>query len=217
VEKAIRSRQSASILIADDHSMFAEALRRVLEDEYTVLGIVEDGRKLVEEALRLKPEFIVADIGMPLLNGFDAVKQIWERLPKTRVVFLTMQEDPRLAASAVKLGAVGFVLKHSAASELLAAISEVLRGKAYVTARLRPRDWADRDELAQQLSKELTPRQREVLQLLAEGHTMAEVGLILEMSPKTVMFHKYRIMRTFNLKNNADLLRLAIKSNLIPQ
>ena len=215
MEKTVRLHDSTSILIADDHSMFAEALRRVLDDEYTVLDIVGDGRKLVEEAMRLKPGVLVVDIGMPLLNGFDAVKQIWERFPGTRVVFLTMQEDPRLAASALKLGAVGFVLKHSAASELLLAISEVLRGRAYITPRLRPRDWADRDELAQQLNKELTSRQREVLQLLAEGHTMAEAALILEMSRKTVMFHKYRIMRTFNLKNNADLLRLAIKSNLI--
>jgi DNA-binding NarL/FixJ family response regulator len=197
--------------------MFAEALRRVLEDEYAVLGIVGDGRSLVEEVVRLRPSIIVVDIGMPLLNGFDAVKQIWETIPTTRVVFLTMQEDPRLAASALKLGAVGFVLKHSAASELLVAISEVLLGKSYITPRLRPRDWVDRDELAGQLNKELTSRQREVLQLLAEGHTMAEVALILGMSRKTVMFHKYRIMRTFNLKNNADLLRLAIKSNLIVQ
>jgi DNA-binding NarL/FixJ family response regulator len=217
VEIGSGSRRSTTALIADDHSMFAEALRRVLEDEYTVLGIVGDGRSLVEEVLRLKPSIIVVDIGMPLLNGFDAVKQIWASVPTTRVVFLTMQEDPRLAASALKLGSVGFVLKHSAASELLTAISEVLRGKSYVTPRLRPRDWVDRDELASQLNKELTSRQREVLQLLAEGHTMAEVALILEMSRKTVMFHKYRIMRTFNLKNNADLLRLAIKSNLIAQ
>jgi len=194
--------------------MFAEALCRVLEDEYTVLGIVADGRKLVEEAVRLKPRVIVVDVGMPLLNGFDAAKQVCERLPGTRVVFLTMQEDPRLAAAALKLGSVGFVLKHSAASELLIAISEVLRGKSYVTPRLRPRDWADRDELAKQLDKELTPRQREVLQLLAEGHTMADVGRILEISSRTVMFHKYRIMRTFNLKNSADLLRLAITNNL---
>ena len=143
MEKDLRSRHTATILIADDHSMFAEALRRILEDEYTVLSIVGDGRKLVEEALRLKPLVIVVDIGMPLLNGFDAVKQIWEGAPSTRVVFLTMQEDPRLAASALKLGAVGFVLKHSAASELLAAISEVLRvslmsppGSAHATGRI---------------------------------------------------------------------------------
>lgn len=213
----MNSSPSTTILIADDHSMLAEALRRVLEDKYTVLGIVADGRTLVEQVATLKPRVVVVDIGMPLLNGFDAVKQIWQSQPDTRVVFLTMQEDPRLAASALKLGKVGFVLKHSAASELLTAISDVLQGKSYVTPRLRPRDWADRDELAQQLTKELTPRQREVLQLLAEGHTMPEVALILKMSRKTVMFHKYRIMSTFNLKNNADLLRLAMKSNLISQ
>jgi len=128
-----------------------------------------------------------------------------------------MQEDPRLAAAALKLGPIGFVLKHSAASELLTAISQVLAGRSYVTPRLRPRDWAVRDELASDLNKELTGRQREVLQLLAEGRTMKEVAHVLNMSRKTVMFHKYRIMKTFNLKTNADILRLAIKNNLIPQ
>lgn len=213
----VQSARAATVLIADDHTVFAEALRKLLQDDYTVVGLVADGRKLVEEAVRLRPQLLLVDIAMPLLNGFDAGKRILEQLPGVKIVFLTMQEDPRLAAAALKLGPVGFVLKHSAASELLAAISQVLAGSSYITPKLRPRDWAMRDELADDLNKELTARQREVLQLLAEGRTMKEVAHVLNMSRKTVMFHKYRIMKTFNLRTNADILRLAIKNNLIPQ
>jgi DNA-binding NarL/FixJ family response regulator len=212
-----RARQSVTVLIADDHAVFAEALRSLLQDEYVVLATVTDGRSLVEQAARLRPQVLIIDIAMPLLNGVDAAKRVLEQSPSVKVVFLTMQEDPRLAAAALKLGPTGFVLKHSAASELLTAISQVLAGKSYVTPKLRPRDWAVRDELANDLNKELTDRQRDVLQLLAEGRTMKEVAHVLNMSRKTVMFHKYRIMKTFNLKTNADILRLAIKNNLIPQ
>jgi DNA-binding NarL/FixJ family response regulator len=212
-----RARQSVTVLIADDHAVFAEALRSLLQDEYVVLGTVTDGRSLVEQAAKLRPQVLIIDIAMPLLNGFDAAKRVLEQSPSVKVVFLTMQEDPRLAAAALKLGPIGFVLKHSAASELLTAISQVLAGRSYVTPKLRPQDWAVRDELASDLNKELTDRQREVLQLLAEGRTMKEVAHVLSMSRKTVMFHKYRIMKTFNLKTNADILRLAIKNNLIPQ
>ena len=212
-----RARQSVTVLIADDHAVFAEALRSLLQDEYVVLATVTDGRSLVEQTAKLRPQVLIIDIAMPLLNGFDAAKRVLEQSPSVKVVFLTMQEDARLAAAALKLGPIGFVLKHSAASELLTAISQVLAGRSYVTPRLRPRDWAVRDELASDLNKELTGRQREVLQLLAEGRTMKEVAHVLNMSRKTVMFHKYRIMKTFNLKTNADILRLAIKNNLIPQ
>jgi len=212
-----RARQSVTVLIADDHAVFAEALRSLLQDEYVVLATVTDGRSLVEQTAKLRPQVLIIDIAMPLLNGFDAAKRVLEQSPSVKVVFLTMQEDARLAAAALKLGPIGFVLKHSAASELLTAISQVLAGKSYVTPKLRPQDWAVRDELASDLNKELTDRQREVLQLLAEGRTMKEVAHVLNMSRKTVMFHKYRIMKTFNLKTNADILRLAIKNNLIPQ
>ena len=212
-----RARQSVTVLIADDHAVFAEALRSLLQDEYVVLATVTDGRSLVEQAAKLRPQVLIIDIAMPLLNGFDAAKRVLGQSPSVKVVFLTMQEDPRLAAAALKLGPIGFVLKHSAASELLIAISQVLAGRSYVTPKLRPQDWAVRDELASDLNKELTDRQREVLQLLAEGRTMKEVAHVLNMSRKTVMFHKYRIMKTFNLKTNADILRLAIKNNLIPQ
>ena len=211
------ARKPATVLIADDHAIFAEALRSLLRDHYVVLATVTDGRALVEETARLRPQVLLIDIAMPLLNGFDAAKRVLEHSPSVKIVFLTMQEDPRLAAAVLKLGPVGFVLKHSAASELLTAMSQVLAGKSYVTPKVRPQDWAVRDELANDLNKELTDRQREVLQLLAEGRTMKEVAHVLDMSRKTVMFHKYRIMKTFNLKTSADVLRLAIKNNLIPQ
>lgn len=213
----VQGGHAATLIIADDHAVFAEALRKLLQDDYTILSLVTDGHKLIEEVERLRPQLLVIDIAMPLLNGFDAAKRILEQSPATKIVFLTMQEDPRLAAATLKLGPVGFVLKQSAASELLTAISHVLAGRSYVTPKLRPQDWAVRDELAGDLDKELTARQREVLQLLAEGRTMKEVAHVLNMSRKTVMFHKYRIMKTFNLKTSADILRLAIRNNLIPQ
>ena len=205
----------ARILIADDHSVVAEGLRSLLEKKYKVIGIVRDGRELLTEAPNLNPEVIVLDIGMPLLNGLDAAERLKSILPNVKLVFLTMKDDPNLAAAALKLGNVGYVLKHAAASELLKAVSEVLQGKSYVTTKLRAENWAVRETRARQFSKDLTPRQQEVLQLLAEGRPMKEVAHILKVSEKTVMFHKYHIMHSFNLKNNAELVLFALKRNLI--
>jgi len=207
----IRSR----VLIADDHSVVAEGLRSLLEKKYEVVGIVPDGRELLVQAPELKPDVIVLDIGMPLLNGLDAAERLLSSLPQIKFVFLTMNDDPNLAAAALKLGAVGYVLKHTAASELLKAVSEVLQGRSYVTAKLRAENWAVREARARDFSKELTRRQQEVVQLLAEGRPMKEVAAILKVSAKTVMFHKYRIMQSFNLKNNADLVLFALKRHLI--
>ena len=207
----IRSR----VLIADDHSVVAEGLRSLLEKKYEVVGIVPDGRELLVQAPELKPDVIVLDIGMPLLNGLYAADRLLSSLPQTKFVFLTMNDDANLAAAALKLGAVGYVLKHTAASELLKAVSEVLQGRSYVTAKLRAENWAVREARARDLSKELTRRQQEVVQLLAEGRPMKEVAAILKVSAKTVMFHKYRIMQSFNLKNNADLVLFALKRHLI--
>jgi DNA-binding NarL/FixJ family response regulator len=145
----------------------------------------------------------------------DAAVQLKQLLPNVKIVFLTMKDDHNLAAAVLSLGPVGYVLKHSAASELLTAITEVLRGKSYVTPRLKPENWAVREDRARQYLKDLTPRQREVLQLLAEGRPMKEVGGILNVSEKTVMFHKYHIMRSFNLKSNADIVLLALRQGLI--
>ena len=204
------------ILLADDHTMVIEGIRSLLEEKgHDVVGVVSDGRALVAAAPRLKPDVVILDISMPLLNGFDAAARLKQLLPDLKIVFLTMKDDPNLAAAVLDLGPVGYVLKHSAASELLIAITEVLRGKPYVTPRLKPENWAVREARARQFSKDLTPRQREVLQLLAEGHAMKEVGGILNVSEKTVMFHKYHIMRSLNVRSNAELVLLALNQGLI--
>jgi DNA-binding NarL/FixJ family response regulator len=205
----------ARVLIADDHSIVADGLRSVLEKSCDVIGIVQDGRQLLIEAPKLKPDVIVLDIGMPFLNGLDAAERLKPLLPGVKFVFLTMKDDPNLAAAALNLGAVGYVLKESVVSELLKAVSEVLHGKSYVTPRLQAENWAVREARAQQLSKDLTPRQKDVLQLLAEGRRTKEIADILNVSERTVMFHKYHIMQSFNLKSNADLVLLAIKHHLI--
>jgi len=215
MQDAEQPRNRVRVLLADDHNILAEGLRSLLAREYDVVGIVQDGRELLAEAPKLNPQVIVLDIGMPLLNGLDAAEQLRSILPDVKLVFLTMKDDPNLAAAALNLGAVGYVLKHAAASELLKAVSEVLQGRAYVTAKLRAENWEVREDRARQFSKELTPRQQEVLQLLAEGRPMKEVAAILKLSQKTVMFHKYHIMQSFNLKNNADLVLFALKHHLI--
>jgi DNA-binding NarL/FixJ family response regulator len=187
----------------------------MLEKHYEVIGMVPDGRKLIEQAPILRPDVVVIDISMPLLNGLDAGERLKQLLPDVKLVFLTMKEDPNIAAAALNLGAVGYVLKNDASSELLHAVSEVLRGKAYVTPKVRSENWAEREARARQFAKDLTPRQEEVLQLLAEGRSMKEVADILKVSEKTVEFHKYHIMQAFNLKNNAEMVRFALKRNLI--
>jgi len=203
------------VLLADDHAVVVEGIRGLIEKHYDVVGVVMDGRALITEASLVQPDVIVLDVAMPLLNGLDAGKRMQEILPKVKLVFLTMHADPNLAAAALRLGPVGFVLKHSAASELLTAIADVLRGKAYVTARLKPENRQVQESRAKQFSKELTQRQREVLQLLAEGRPMKEIADILSVSEKTVMFHKYEIMKSLNIKNNAELVLLALRNGLI--
>ena len=215
MQDPIPSTKRPRVLIADDHSIVAEGLRSLLEKSCEVVGLVQDGRQLLIEAPKLKPDVIVLDISMPLLNGLDAAQRLKESVPGTKFVFLTMQDDANLAAAALDLGAVGYVLKHAATSELLTAVSEVLQGRSYVTLKLRCEDWATRKARARQFSKELTPRQQEVLQLLAEGRPMKEIADILKVSEKTIMFHKYHIMESFNLKNNSELVLFALKRHLI--
>jgi DNA-binding NarL/FixJ family response regulator len=203
------------ILIADDHIIFADGLRLLLEKRYSVVGSVTNGRALVTEACRLKPDVVVVDVGMPLLNGLDAAKRVREQLPKVKLVFLTMQDNPNLAAAALELGLAGFVLKHSAGSELVKAIEQVLHGKCYVTSKLRPEDWVVQKTRARQYSCHLTPRQRDIVQMFAEGRPIKEIAGHLKLSEKTVEFHKHHIMETFNLKSNADLVLFALKQGLI--
>ncbi len=203
------------VLIADDHGVFADGLRLLLEKRYTVVGSVNDGRALVIEACRLKPDVVVVDIGMPLLNGLDAAKRVREQFPKVKLIFLTMQDNPNLAAAALELGSVAFVLKQSAGSELLTAIDQVLQGKCYVTPKLRPENWAVQKVRARHYSSHLTTRQREIVQMCAEGLAQKEIAGRLNLSEKTVQFHKHHIMETFNLKSNADLVLFAVKEGLI--
>ena len=157
------------LLIADDHTIFAQTLRAYLEKTFRVVGVVADGRALVDEAVRLQPDLVIVDIGMPLLNGFDAARRIKEQAPKIKLVFLTMQVDPNLAAAALELGPIGFVLKHGDESELLKAIDYVLRGESYLTPKVRAEDWFSTKAKARQFSKEMTQRQRDIVQLLAES------------------------------------------------
>ncbi len=205
----------ARLLIADDHAIFAESLRTSLEKSFDVVGTVIDGRAMVREATRLAPDAVIADIGMPLLNGLDAARRIKERTPPVRFVFLTMQDDPNLAAAALELGQVAFVLKHSGVLELQKAIECVLRNQSYMTPKLRSVDWMETRARARQFSKDLTPRQRDILQLFAEGRSIKEIAGQLNLSEKTVEFHKHHIMIAFNLKSNAALVLFALKHGLI--
>src|SRR5271168_747835 len=214
-DKASKSNRPR-ILIADDHSVLAQGLRALLCDHYDIVGMVADGRALVEEAKKLQPNVIIADIGMPLLNGLDAADEIRQFMPKVRFVFLTMMDEPNLASAVLRLSPVGYVLKHSVVSELLTAIDEVLKGKSFLTRRVKPENWTVQKERSRLAEKELTARQRNVLQLLAEGHSMKEVADILQVSQKTVEFHKYYIMKSRSLRNNAEIVRFGLKNGLIP-
>jgi len=206
---------STRILIADDHAIFAEALRVFLEKTFTVIGLVIDGRAMLAEGIGLKPDVIVTDFGMPLLNGLDAARRIREQAPNVKFVFLTMHDDANLAAAALELGRVAFVLKRSGGLELLKGIEEILHGRSYLTPKLRAEDWVAAKTRARQFSKELTKRQCDVVQLFAEGRPMKEIAGVLNLSEKTVEFHKHHIMEAFNLKSNADLVLFALKRRLI--
>jgi DNA-binding NarL/FixJ family response regulator len=215
METVSRDKSRPRLLIADDHAIFAEALKIYLERAYQVVGMVPDGRALIEEALRLRPEVIVIDVAMPILNGLDAARRIKELTPNVKFIFLTMQVDPNLAAAALELGPIAFVLKSSTGTELLRAIDLVLHGKSYLTPQLKADNWVATRVRARQFTKELTPRQREIVQLFAEGRPMKEIAWMLNLSEKTVEFHKHHIMEAFNLKSNAGLILFALKHGLV--
>jgi DNA-binding NarL/FixJ family response regulator len=215
MESVSTDRARPRFLIADDHSIFAEALRVFLERTYPVVGVVADGRALIEAALRFRPEVIVADVGMPVLNGLDAARRIKVDTPNVKFIFLTMQADPNLAAAALELGLIGFVLKHATGNELLKAIDHVLHGKAYVSPQVRTNDWVATKARARQFTKELSHRQREIIQLYAEGKSIKQIASELNLSEKTVEFHKHHIMEVFHLKSNAGLILYALKHGLV--
>jgi DNA-binding NarL/FixJ family response regulator len=179
------------VLLADDHHLLLDAFRKLLEPECDVVGAVSDGRALLEAAPRLKPDVIVLDISMPLLNGLDAARQIKKRMPHVKLIFLTINEDPDLVAEAFRVGGSGYLLKSSAASELFKAIQEVLRGKAYITPLVTREVITSLIEKPERKigARDLSARQREVLQLLAEGHSMKEPADILKITPRTIAFH----------------------------
>jgi DNA-binding NarL/FixJ family response regulator len=208
-------RAQPQFLIADDHAIFAEALKGYIERKYPVIGMVADGRALIEAAIRLQPDVIVADVAMPILNGLDAARRVREVAPKIKFVFLTMHVDPNLAAAALELGPAAFVLKHATGTELFTAIDRVLQGKSYLTPQLKADDWVATRARARQFTRELTPRQREIIQLFAEGRPMKEIAGLLDLSEKTVEFHKHHIMVSFNIKSNAQLILFALKRGLI--
>lgn len=215
MEKTSTNRARPRCLIADDHVIFSDALTVYLGTSLEIVGVVSNGRALVDEAIRLRPEIVIADVGMPLLNGLDAARRIKELAPKVKFIFLTMRDDPNLAAAALELGPIAFVLKHSAGTELLQAIQQVLCGQSYLTPKLKASDWVEAKARARQFSTEMTPRQKDIVQLYAEGRSMKEIAGFLQLSQKTVEFHKHHIMVSFNFKSNADLVQFALNRGLI--
>jgi len=206
------------IIIADDHVFMADACKKLLEPDYDVVATVGDGRALVRIAAPLKPQVVIIDIGMPLLNGLDAGQQIKQILGSVKLVFLTMNTDPALAAEAFRRGASGYVLKTCAASELTIAVREVLNGRSYLTPAIA-RETVDvlsrRDKEFIDEEQRLTERQREVLQLLAEGKSMKEVAYTLNITANTVAFHKYQIMETLDAQSDAELVQYAVRNHII--
>jgi DNA-binding NarL/FixJ family response regulator len=205
------------LIIADDHTFVAELCQRFLEPEFDVVHVVTNGRDLVSTALDMKPDVILVDIAMPVMNGFEAATQIKAVLRKVKVIYLTMNSDPQIAMHAFDKGASGYILKTCAASELLLAIRSVVQGRIWISPVLgdaikhlrlehvKPVPEADR----------LSPRQREVLQLLAEGKDARQVAKRLRMTRRTVWFHKYQMMQTLGAKSNADLVKYALRNRIV--
>jgi len=206
------------LLMADDHTLVLEGIRKLLENEFELVGTVEDGRALLRAAEQLRPDVILLDISMPLLNGIEACRQLVKLMPKVRVIFLTMHTDVVYVEEALRAGGAGYLLKRSAASELTSAINSVMRGSRYVTPLI---DWKEatsrvrRKGANKTASERLSPRQREVLQLVAEGGANKEIAALLHVSEKTVDFHKSCIKRELMLNSTAELTQFAIKHHII--
>ena len=207
------------ILLADDHRLVADGLRSLLLSEFELVGVVEDGRSLVEAAKKLLPDVIVADIGMPKLNGLEALSQLKKDNPQVKVVMLTMHREPAFARRALEAGASGFVLKHSAAEELLTAIRAALEGKTYLTPAIAAgvfNEMKRGGNLTGDPQSTLTVRQREILQLLAEGLSAKEIAAQLAISTRTVESHKYQMMESLAIHNSAELVHYALKHGITP-
>jgi DNA-binding NarL/FixJ family response regulator len=205
------------VLLADDHRLLVDALKSVLEPKYQVIGSVGDGRALLEAAEKLRPDVIVVDIAMPKLNGLDAAKNLKQKMPGVKLIFMTMNEDPYLVGEAFRVGGSAFLLKQAAAFELTDAIEAVLKGGTYVSPQAAKglSEISLREPKAREHIPEPTSRQREVIQLLAEGHTMKEVAQVLKITTRTVASHKYGVMDLLQIKSNAELVQYAIKHGII--
>jgi DNA-binding NarL/FixJ family response regulator len=205
------------IFLADDHTLLVDAYRQLLEPDFEIVGTASNGRDLIMLAPHVQPDLVIVDLGLPLLNGMDAGRELKKLLPSTRILVVTVNEDSVVASEALREWASGFLLKKSAGSELTHALRELLQGKSYVTPivakRLAEASIRDPEPRGH---KPLTPRQREVLQLLAEGRSMKEAADVLNLTARTVAFHKYRIMEDFGMHSNSDLIRLAIRERLVP-
>ena len=207
----------ARIFLADDHSLLLDAFSNLLKSEYEIVGTATDGRMMLKMVTKLAPDLVLMDIAMPNLNGFDAGEKLKKILPDTKLVFLTVNEDPDMVHEALRIGASGYLLKSSASSELFQAIEAVLNSRTYVSPKLAESlaDAQIKKPGAQKVHGDLSVRQREVLQLLAEGHTMKKVAAILNITPRTVAFHKYQIMETLDVKSNSELIQYAVKHGIV--
>lgn len=203
--------------MADDHTLMVEAIRSMMESRFDIAGVAEDGRALVNAAQRLKPDVILLDISMPVLNGIEAARQIRKALPNTKLVFVTMHEDPTFVSEALRAGGSGYVLKRSAPQELVRAVEEALRGRTYVTPLVARAltDFRRQHFGPAEPFGRLTPRQVEVLHLVAEGRSAKEIAAALHISLKTVEFHKSGIMRALGIHNTAELVRYAIRHGIV--
>lgn len=210
---------AARLLIADDHKIMADLCRQMLEPEFEVIDVLTDGRSLVQAAAESKPDIIIIDINMPQLNGLDAGEQIKKKLPRTKLVYLTMNMSAEIAAEAFRRGASAFVLKQSAAEELRRAVRDVSKGQSYLSPLIAGETVAFLLNQSKSPGEAARPtsRESEVLQLLAEGKSMKEVAAVLDISTGTVAFHKYKMMEKLGLKSNAELLEYAIKRKMTPE
>lgn len=202
------------VLLADDHRMLREAFTQLLQPTCDVVGGVADGRALLAAAAELRPDVVLVDIAMPMLNGIDAARKLKRELPEIKVIFLTMNEDPDVAVEALRVGASGYLLKNSAVSELLRAIHEVVAGRSYVTPLCRRTFDPDFAESPERRSGDLSTRQRDVLRLLAEGHSMKQIAGLLNITPRTVAFHKYGMMKHLGIQSSAELVQFALKQHV---
>jgi DNA-binding NarL/FixJ family response regulator len=208
-------RRRTRILLADDHAIVAEGLATLLKSDFDLVGMVHNGSELIDSARQCKPDIIVADIAMPVMGGLEALRRLKTAKCDAKVIFLTMHADAQLAAEALRAGASGYVLKNSAGEELVSAIEEVVQGRTYLTPLITKDVIASLTDCAPRQEARLTPRQREVLRLIADGRRMKEIAAELGLSTRTVETHKYEMMRAIGAESTAELVRYAIQIGLV--